>query len=256
MLQVTSKIWKFVRPPLSLLFWLAGVAGASKADWLRWFVMLMPWLTNPWVWVTAISIGVAMPIWDLASWFTNRRVRRKLLSIPDGHQTDAAKILSFVLNSSKWSEREVRRLNFREMVDARSEFRRAALDDGLRTTGRPLAGGLPILIIRNHWKDMDIDPETSAATYGVKAKSRRSYAPLDGFDELSAHTVDFERIWPSSTVFDRFFTRTYIGAKKTFYLLAPDAWFNRFYRGWRTLVRAAKLLRLFWRRRKRSQIRL
>jgi hypothetical protein len=155
---------------------------------------------------------------------------------PQHHETDVYDVLRYLLYETKWSERQIRKLNFREALDHLEEFRRAARDDGLRTSGISKFGGHPQTIDSRHWDGAQIDPRT------IDEKGRvctQSFAPSDRnpgeFCALKATTEDFERIWPRASSWGRILTRTIVATKKLHYgLLSRDARETRGFR-WRTI---------------------
>ncbi len=152
---------------------------------------------------------------------------------PDDSETDAAKVLHFIQHQSRWAEREHRRLNFREMIDHLGEFRRAARDDGLHTTGVNKYGGRVEEIDSRHWAGADIDPATAGRRDGVCTKTRAQYPQhAREYAAIKVRTNDWQRIWPRARFYDRWWTRACVGLKMTWYRFTPDAWTYR-WRKWR-----------------------
>jgi len=152
---------------------------------------------------------------------------------PDGNETDAADVLHYLLHRSRWAEREHRRLNFRDFVNHLEEFRRAARDHNLRTSGIPAFGGQPEPIDSRHWASADIDPASAGRRGTVSTKTRARYPQhAREYAAIKVRTNDWERIWPRARFYDRWWTRAYVGMKKAWYLLTPDAWTYR-WRKWR-----------------------
>lgn len=230
---MSYRAWRLLRLLASFALWLAGFAGATRVDWLRWLVVLIPWLLDPYVWVALISVSVFMLAWDLSAWHTRRRINSEdeEPKYPDGHETDAAKVLEYLLNESKWSQIQLRRLNFRSMINPLGEFRRAALNDGLRTSGLLGQKTKPEPISDRHWIVAEIDPASVTTPHGVTSK-RRSPMMFDDptYAAIKVRSDDIDRIWPAATRADRFNTLCILSAKHVWYAISPDAWRERFYR--------------------------
>jgi hypothetical protein len=158
---------------------------------------------------------------------------------PDEHETDAADVLRYLITESRWAEREHRRLNFREMVNHLEEFRRAASEDGLCTRGIPATGGRAEPIDSYHWASADINPATAEQRGGVSTKTRMQHPQLAvEYAAIKVRTNHWQRIWPRARFYERWWTRTYVGMKKVWYLLTPDAWTYR-WRKWRGEIRSS-----------------
>jgi hypothetical protein len=137
---------------------------------------------------------------------------------PD-HETDAAEALHYLLHETRWAAREYRRLNFREFLDHLKEFRRAARDEGLRTSGQSKMGGPPGAIDQRHWIDAGIDPATANTPHGVRTRSSLlPYARPQEYLTVFARTGDMMRIWPRASAIERAWSEIYVLLKRFYYL--------------------------------------
>ena len=171
-----------------------------------------------WVRDLAFRVGIALVIWGFALW-TYKALRRPHRPLPAGHETDAAIVLHYLLHETKWAEREHRQLNFRSMVHHLAEFRRAARDDGLQTSGLPKFGGPPENIDSRYWDGAEIDRDTAGIRGGVCSKQfvRQQHLGRYEFSAIKVRTADYRNIWPRATFAGRWVTRAYVGAKKVYY---------------------------------------
>jgi hypothetical protein len=198
--------------------WMANFVKDQFPDW--------PLLGPALFWVAA-TIAVFATLGLLRGLIGKRRR-------PDGHETDASVILNYLLNETRWAEREHRRLNFRTFVNHLHEFRRAARDDGLHTSGIPSVGGRRESIDADHWMAAEIDPETANIKLGVRTQSlaSRHYHPRE-YNVLRVLSEDVEKIWPRATFVGRITTRAYVRVKLVYYLLAHKLEMER--HTWRTI---------------------
>ena len=173
-----------------------------------------------WVfWLSALSL-VAWGSW--AAWFLFIRSASPT-RLPAGHETDASKVLAYLLHRTRWADSEHRKINIREFVNHLGEFRRAARDDGLHTSGIPNFGGRREPIEADHWIVAAIDPESANVEHGVRTKSEisnRSYNPPQTYGSIKVLSMDVERLWPRATAAGRLLTRAFIQIKLIGYACA------------------------------------
>src|SRR5262245_9431970 len=115
------------------ILWVAGVSGATQADWLRWLGMLGEWIQNPWVWVSCITIGSAAIGWDASKKYREWSESRS----EDPGETDLAEALTYLRTKSAWACRQYMRLSFYESIPPShlQEFKEQAKRKDMAITG-------------------------------------------------------------------------------------------------------------------------
>jgi hypothetical protein len=169
-----------------------------------------------------VALGVLFMIYAIGASIRNAIADRTKRS-PE-HEMDGVDALRYLLHESRWAEREHRRLNFREFIDHLAEFRRAAKDDGLRTSGLCIWGGPLAPIDRRHWIDAAIDPETIDRPRSVRTKSllSRHIRPQE-YMTVAVRTEDIIRIWPRASAAGRAWTKIYLFLNRQYYYVR-GAW--------------------------------
>ena len=79
--MVTKPLWRVLRLALVAFIWLASVAGATRYDMLRVFLMALPWFENPWVWVFGLTISTAVISVEMTAWWLRRAITRVAVRI-------------------------------------------------------------------------------------------------------------------------------------------------------------------------------
>ena len=199
----------------SLWGYLIAIAVGGMAQFVKDLFPDWPLLGPVLFWVAA-GIAILATVGLLRDW---RRPRR-----PDGHETDGAEVLRYLLHESGWAERELRHLNFRGVIDHLAEFRRGARYDGLHTSGIPSAGGKREPIASDHWAAAEIIRETASTPEGVCTKSSRNlrYHSL-GYCVVKVRSDDISKVWPRASIVSRVTTKFYVWLKRIFFLWTRDA---------------------------------